>query len=251
MFMIILLVIFLSFCCYRYARIYIARTLFISRVKKLHITPQNALFAFDLHGTILKANKLEIFKILIHDLPKLPFSIFVKILFWDLALKLSTGTFMIKQALIILNNENPKAANTIEHMAVKIMKAYTLTPHIKELLRELTHNGYKLYIASSIWQEGFDELIKKYPELKELFSGAYISCENNNYIHKPEQIYYAEFNEYLKQHHEEHEHILFFDDKYTNIQAIPKRNWYGYVFKNQADFEQVLITIGALKTRHN
>jgi FMN phosphatase YigB (HAD superfamily) len=240
-----LLLALLVLCAFKKYQQIQVRKQFIARAQAHTLTPENTLFAFDLHSTVLTADKRRIINILWHALPQLPISIYFRLISWDLAFKLSTGNFMIKQALLKLAEQYPREAHIIERMSVDIMNAYILTPEMHNLLQELKAKKYTLYIASSIWQEGYDKLLKQYPVLQTLFSGIYISNSENQYVHKPEAAYYQLFTEYLQKQHQDTKYIIFIDNSFRNIKAAPP-SWFSYKFINTARLHQTLKNIGIL-----
>ncbi len=111
------------------------------------------------------------------------------------------------------------------------------------LIKQLKHNGYKLYCLANVAQEPFDIMKKIHPELVGLFDGIVISAEVKSI--KPDKKIY---NHLLTQYKLDPATCIFIDNDKENISAAEKLGMTGIHYTNSKKIRSNLKQLGITST---
>ena len=193
------------------------------------ISPKNTVIAFDLHNVVFKKKYQEMAGLMLKNLriSYLPHLLNPK--FWHKIYKLQTQTQVAEDLFKRLTDNYPSIAN-LRNEFISLTNAQKPIKPTVELIKELKNQGYKLYILSNIGQDTLIELKQKFPEILDLFDGAFPARPDNNYCQKPDPLFYEQFKQYLTKQGESDKQILFIDDLKINVVAASKNNIGGIRF---------------------
>jgi FMN phosphatase YigB (HAD superfamily) len=204
------------------------------------LSPATTVFAFDLHSVVLIPRRLEIARLLWHNLLKdIPFSLIIKPKLWYHLYKLYRNSLASESIFTQLQQEYPAIA-PLRNLIADLMAAYSVNPKMISILKTLKEEGYPLYILSNIWAESLEHLYRNFPILKELFDGAYIPSKDNNFAAKPSSVFYEGFKDYLAQQGHSNKHIIFVDNGENNLDQARKAGLYGVAFTSAESFIQFI-----------
>lgn len=201
---------------------------------KLHyaISPDTTIFAFDLHGVVLKPDYHKISKILWHDFfKKAPPKLWVKPEVWRSIYKLINNTVSSEYIFDRLAKEYSQVI-PFKQIFINLISAQNLNQETIKLIKSLKSKGYKIYILSNIWPESLNILYNKFPELKILFDGAYIPDAKNGFIAKPHPSFYEGFKYYLFTKKQTDKQIIFIDNSEKNIKGAQEAGLYAVEFSS-------------------
>jgi FMN phosphatase YigB (HAD superfamily) len=114
--------------------------------------------------------------------------------FWYKIYTLKKETKVVEAVYKNLCREFPSLNN---HIALFIQACNAQKPQLNvlNLVKQLKVLGYPQYIVSNIGEETFEHLSKQYPHIMQLFDGALVSREADNYPHKPQAVFYELFKQ--------------------------------------------------------
>lgn len=117
---------------------------------------------------------------------------------------------------------------------ITILNCQHLNVPTVEVFQKLKAQGYEIYLASNIWPDLFQDLMQKFPTLKNLFNGCYIPSKENNYIEKPDHRYFENFKTYLATQAHRRKDIIFVDNSRANIRAAQHERFITILYKDTA-----------------
>ncbi len=98
---------------------------------------------------------------------------------------------------------------------------------IETLIKKLTKRGYPLYVLSNWDKESFDLMLKKYPEIFELFDGYIVS--GIEHLAKPDKRIYEKLEQRFP-----HQVYVLIDDQRDNIAMAEACGWCGIKTKSDS-----------------
>lgn len=206
---------------------------------KEKVNPGNTVFAFDLHNVIFKKVLREIIIKSFKILPRGPWWYAFNPIFWKNLYKIisisNVGEDIFDKLSVIYPTLSP-----FKNDFISLVNAQLPINSSLKLLQKLKERGYKLYILSNIGFETLKELEKKYPEIISCFDGAYIPSIENEYRHKPDQLFFKEFKAYLDQIGHGNKQILFIDDLRRNLSSALKCDIAGIYCKSIKAVTEIL-----------
>lgn len=187
-----------------------------------NITPENTIFAFDVHEVLFDRNK-------------------PKIVWGGLKLFCKCFLYLLTHPLFILKLvETFKQHTVFEGMYAQIIDEYPYWERFKpdfleisnspcypiepmiNLLETLKEKGFKIYMLSNMGEETWQDFVTRFESIVELFDGFYTPNKKNNYVGKPMLEFYNEFKDYLKLVGCEDMQIIFVDDMKKNTKGAEK-----------------------------
>jgi HAD superfamily hydrolase (TIGR01509 family) len=209
------------------------------------ITPKTTVFAFDIHEVLFKNSYKEQLSIAIHEF--LPRPVFIKHvlnpLVWYSTIKLLFRSNVSEYIFNQLTVEYPQLKELYPAF-MHFANAQHLMPGMLELVQALKHAGFHLYILSNIGPHVFDILKQQHPYIFSLFDGRYTPDFANNFISKPDPLFYEQFKNYIKKHEQQDKQIIFIDDRKANIKSAQKLGIIGIQFISPEKLKDTLNTIG-------
>jgi putative hydrolase of the HAD superfamily len=130
--------------------------------------------------------------------------------------KLDLEELTVEEAIPIFLKRCPDFGKEMEDLVKNWVNLIKPLPKSFQLLEKLRERGYKIYLLSNFYKEGFDFLVKKYDFLKEI-DGYLISFEAKAI--KPNKKIYKTFLNKFKLNPGE---CLFLDDASINLKAAKK-----------------------------
>ncbi len=197
-----------------------------------NVKPATTLFAFDLHGVVLKPNRFQIASMLWDKFPKRRF---FKFLFHPVGFYSLVSLFKneaISEQTFDEFIEQHRQFKGLKPLFIELMTTQWLDKKNVSALKLLRHLGYKCFILSNIWPSALKTLKEKYPTLLDLFDGVYIPSAKNHYVHKPQKIFYEGFKKYLENQNLDQKQIVFIDNNDTNIESANKAGLHALQVKS-------------------
>ncbi len=207
-------------------------------------TPENTVFAFDLHDVVLKTDYTRAIKTGVNELPKLP------------ALKLLANPWAISKMVETkkrygvnekffeeMAGEYPEIADCKETI-LKLANYQNINAPMLKTIKELKQLGYKVYIFSNISTESLNYLKTNQPELMSLFDGVQNPNQENNFTRKPKSQAYLLFKEQLEKNGDQNKTVIFLDDNKNNIKTANNMGFIGIRYKSPEKFKSRLCRLG-------
>jgi HAD superfamily hydrolase (TIGR01509 family) len=187
-------------------------------------------FVFDLHGVLFKLDKRQVIKeFLKAPAKKNIFLLCFNPYFLYTAARLWFSTPVLEQFILSMMDKFTFLSPNRE-AALQVANALQpIKPTIK-LIQKLHKQGYDLYIFSNIGKYSLDIIGQKFPEVLSLFKGILGSTPDDNYIAKPE---HKAFIKFLHTFDLKQEHIIFVDDKPTNLSIARTFQMHTIHFSNE------------------
>ncbi|MCL4361366.1 HAD hydrolase-like protein [Candidatus Dependentiae bacterium] len=214
--------------------------LFFVNLNSEKITPENTVFAFDLHGVVLNINYLEATKTILCNLKNYQALKFLlnPIIMYKF-FKLVKNCYVIEKVIDDFGLQHPAISN-IKDSIINIINCQKINSEMVETIKLLRHLGYKIYILSNIGSKTLSEFVKKNPDFLSLFDGHFIPSQENGFAHKPHPEFYKLFREKFDL---EGVKIVFVDDILENVKAAEKEKFDSILFINN---EQCIAILGNL-----
>lgn len=214
--------------------------------KPEHITPDNTLFAFDLHDVIFQKSPTQILRevLLIKGKGKI-LKLAMNPYFWGYIKKLKKETFVAEDLFKRLVLKYPQLKD-LEPEFIRLSNAQKPKKKTVAILQKLKEKQFKLFVLSNIAERTFEQLKNKYPTIFNNFDGALVVSPDDNYLQKPHPDYYEKFKTHLKHHGHETKHVLFIDDLRQNIHAASNAGISGIQFSSAKNLEKTLKQLGIL-----
>lgn len=216
---------------------------FLSCLKQ-EINPHTTIIVFDLHEVIFqKLIKSMVFNT-IHLLPNGLYWYMFNPFFMKRLVELYIQTGIIECAVKELIKEYPDFEEFKEHFFVISNLIEPIWPMV-DVAKKLKKQGYKLFILSNIGGDTFNKLGDKFPDILNIFDGAYYPSEQNCYSHKPQTKFYEEFKNYLNSLCINNKQIIFIDDLKQNLEAAIKMDIAGIHCTSVEQVDKMLGYLGA------
>lgn len=218
---------------------------YLTCLTEKRVTPENTVFAFDLHNVIFKKVLKEIIIKSLKILPKGPWWHALNPVFWKDVYKITSISNVGEDIFDKLSAIYPDLL-PFKSDFISVINAQLPIKNSVKLLYKLKSKGYKLYILSNIGAQALEELEKKYPEIIGCFHGAYIPSHENNYRHKPDVLFYEEFKSYLEEQGQNNKQILFVDDLRRNLSSALKCDIAGIHYKSSRSVIKILQSLNVI-----
>lgn len=190
------------------------------------ITTHNAIFAFDLHGVVLKPNIGKIIQYMWYELEKTDFLLLIlNPIFWPFLLYISQVKFHTEATFTNLVKKIPFLA-PFKDVYIHILSMQRLNQHMIDIMLILKKNSYHLYALSNIWPSALHRLRYQHPLLDDIFIDYFIP-ENLEYSSKPKKKFYDDFKRFIM-NQEGIKNIIFIDDRVDNVIAAWQCGLYAF-----------------------
>jgi len=199
-------------------------------------SPKNTIIAFDLHDVIFTFDYKKVAKVLWKWNHKWAIiaTLFHPSLVWQL-LKMLWHDATDEQFYELFEKRRPILMPLIFEMT----NAQKLIPGMNVLLKKLSNKGYELHILSNIGPRRFEQLSKDFPEIISLFKKVKIVQPHGKHsLRKPDKQF---FTDYLKEYKQDHQQIIFVDDKKENINAAQELGIDAILYKSPKQLQDQLV----------
>lgn len=201
------------------------------------ISPETAIFAFDLHEVMLMPNIPGMIKTFCYQLPiKSFFFLLTHPQTWYHLWKSNT---VFEKALIDLAHYYPQTAPLLP-LVRTITNCQCPTKESIALVQQLRAHGYKVYLLSNIEHDTLQELYKKLPFIDEIFDGKFTPAPTNNWSAKPHRLFYEHFHDYLAAQGQGDKKVIFVDNSRVNIKGAEAVGMYGILFTSPIALQTLL-----------
>jgi FMN phosphatase YigB (HAD superfamily) len=190
------------------------------------ITPDSAIFAFDINGVICSVKLGEVVAFIWKEFTHTRFAfIMLNPLFWPLLFSIIRKQLNTEYECDMLIKRFPILA-PLKKIVLKILTTQKLDQSIIECIKKLKSDGYQIFALSNIWPTALEELRKKHPQLDMCFVDYFIPNEIERH-YKPQLKFYEDFKTYITNKVGPKE-IIFFDDRSENVRAANRVGLYAY-----------------------
>lgn len=182
---------------------------------KLGPQKQPIVFAFDIHGVLMRVKKSEAVSTSLKEIVKQP------------GLLLKIGSFFDGSAA--------------EHSALRrIANSQQPICETWDLVKQIKATGYPIYIFSNIGEKTFVELMTKFPNWFEIFDGYHTVPSKDKKLRKPKPEAFASFKKMVHEKHSTDTRIIFIDDDKKNIAAAKKADFVTIHFSSAEQLKNEL-----------
>ncbi len=188
----------------------------LQQAKIIAEDPAKFVFAFDLHGILLKQRLPTLLYVIKDFIRKGGISLIYHRPFWYFIAALWRKPNFIEYNFDRFVQQYP----TIKPLKQIFIQALVmpLDDDVMLMLKTLYEHGYALYVLSNIWPESLALVRQKYPVLDTLIKGYFIPTGSTS---KPEGQFFEEFKQYVKEH-EGDKQIVLIDDSQKNRKAAKR-----------------------------
>lgn len=195
-----------------------------------NVTPENTIFAFDLHEVLFRRN-----------FRKIAYGgmwLFCKSFFYMIAhptlisrlISISYEDIAVEGMYVKLTEEYPYLSNFQEDVCEISNNCCRPIEPMIDLLRALKKQGFKIFLLSNLGENTLQDFKLRFNYFEELFDGFYSPGKQNNYICKPMIAFYEGFKNYLSSLGYLNKQILFVDDLEKNIKGACQAGMSGIHF---------------------
>ncbi len=213
---------------------------------KQKVTPNTAVFAFDLHDVLFSKNYKNIIHPAFKALKKGMFWYILNPIFLFKAVSLSMKNKIWEDIYYTLCQDYPEFLNFEEDFFDISNSCCTPICTVIDIVKELKNRGYKLFLLSNIGFNSYENLKKRFMSILSLFDGVYLPNKSNDYHHKPSPEYYTGFIRYLDQAGLRNKQVIFIDDSVKNLQGARNSGISGIHFKNTEQLDYVLKSLSVI-----
>lgn len=214
-----------------------------------YYTPENTLFAFDLHDVLLKTNYWEAIGVGFRELSISDMLFIIGHKEVRRKFKAAFNNKITVEKMLDDLGKNNKRVKKLKEPILKMVNCQNINQDVLELAHEIKDLGFRLYLLSNIGIQALNNLYKRYPHLDNLFDGFYVPSPDNNYIRKPSLYFFSDFKRYIRKIGDKQENIIFIDDLKENVETAQKIGLKPILFKSKKQLEQDLKKMGInLKT---
>lgn len=185
-----------------------------------NLNPSTTIFAFDLHGTILKMPPLRFISFIWHT-QRIPhfFSILLNPSYCPFYKRLFNNKIYTAYDFEMLAKKYPKIL-PLKNIFLPFLQTTIIDQKSITRLAQLNACGYRLYILSNINSSALEHVRSHYPWINDFFIDYFIP-QSHDGIKKPHMLFYQRFQEYISKK-EGNKSIIFIDDKKENIDAAKR-----------------------------
>lgn len=203
------------------------------------INSNNTLIAFDLHDVIFKKLYKKIAYKTMLLIPKGMYRSIFNPFFWHKAVTLYNKKIIWEDLFYRLVSHYPYL-DSLKNDFFEISNSLELIDQTVEIIKELKNKNYKIFLLSNIGKDTYDRLSGDYKETFELFDWIFVPSPENQYINKPQEIFYIEFKKYLANLNLKDKKIIFIDDLEENLISAYKFGISGVLFTSPKELNDVL-----------
>lgn len=200
-----------------------------------NMSPENTIFAFDLHEVIMQPLRKEMVKkvlltwegwCLVFYFVR-PSSVF---LIWKMFRTKPYG-FVSEELFLSLCQIHP-SLSSLRPFYSDLVNSYHPDPYVVACLRALKRNSYRVVLFSNITRSLLTLMKEKHPNSFRSFDYYHVCCPEDEYIKKPNpdsfELFWRRVNE------DDSFHIVFFDDCIKNVDQAnrTKKKFHGVLFLN-------------------
>lgn len=200
---------------------------------------------FDLHDVLFLRDYKKMLLILFATPGKckLLITIFNPYFLYDL-LCLYRKTRVTEQYIITLGTKYPALAHHIQR-GIAITNALIPCKELFNLVQQLKHHGYSLYIFSNIGMNTYELLMKEYSSFFTMFDGIHYTHAHNNWVQKPLPLAYNLFVERFKL---DPASLIFIDDSKKNSNAAQQYGITSIHYTSADTLKHAFLNLGILPT---
>jgi|AntAceMinimDraft_18_1070375.scaffolds.fasta_scaffold02945_7 FMN phosphatase YigB (HAD superfamily) len=203
---------------------------------KTHFTPQDSVFAFDLHGVIFHPSITQIIKILW----KTPHKWHLLNVIFNVRIVYNALAAIITKKVIeqFINSTADKYAvfKPIKPLVLELVNAQKPAHKMIAILQALKQQGYTLIAFSNIGDKSIELLSTKFPAVFSLFDHTINTSVTDGYIAKPSPKAFKKLLDIVPKNKK----VLFVDDTFNNIIHANAHGIYTIPFLNIPSFETML-----------
>ena len=155
-------------------------------------------------------------------------------------LMLDRGIITQEEAINEICNRSTQNGGLIKQVMYNWYHILTPIYDSVEILKELKHKGYRLYVLSNFHLLAYEDVNKRY-EFFKYFDGGIISYKEN--LLKPNEAIY---NKLIKEYKIDPKESIFIDDMFQNIESAAKLNFETILFIDSKDLREKLIHLNVL-----
>lgn len=212
----------------------------------LPMTPENTIFAFDLHEVIFRKRLTQRITRCIKAVGRGGFFYVLNPFFLCRMNQLISEGRTSEYVFNKLVEEYPNLSQ-YKNDFYMVSNSYEPDEDVVEILKELWEKGFSLYVLSNIGQDSLEHCKAQYPEVFSFFKDAYVPGRHNNYNCKPYCGFFKEFRTYLEnKKNEADKQIIFVDDLRENVEAALKCGLMCIHYHCVEDFRKILENLSIL-----
>jgi len=189
---------------------------------------------FDLGNVLLDFNPVRYLNTLISDKVKVQ-EVYEEIFTSKEWVMLDRGIITQEEAVNEICHRNIKNSELIKLVMHNWYQLLTPIEDTVEVLKELKHNGYKLYFLSNFHLLAYEDVTKRYGFF-ECFDGGILSYKEK--LIKPDKEIY---NKLIRKYEIKAEESIFIDDTIENIEGARKLKFEVILFIDSKDLRKKLI----------
>lgn len=201
------------------------------------ISPDTTVIVFDLHNVVFKKQTRKIIMSCLKLIPRGTWKYTFNPALWYRVYRLRSISHVAEDIFGRMTADYPGLAPFREDF-IRLTNNQKPIRKVVEIIKALKIRGYRLFILSNIGRETFEQLAQQHPEISCCFDGAFTSTAENNYVHKPQPVFYEQFKLFLHGQGHEGKQILFIDDLKTNLIAAARCNIAGVQFRSSKRLEK-------------
>jgi HAD superfamily hydrolase (TIGR01509 family) len=206
-------------------------------------SPHNTVFAFDLHGVVLTYHYTKIIRLFLRSSKKITLlRSLINIRLWRDTIKLIYNNAIAEEYLVGLGNKYPQLAPYVP-LGISIANAQKPIKKTINLIKKLKRKGYTIHLFSNIGSTVFADLHVKQPDIVALFDNAITPSPTNNYLRKPNQQAFINYQEMLNANKKQ---VIFIDNKLSNVRAGKASGMLSIYFTNPGKLKHALTTLKIL-----
>lgn len=212
-------------------------------VNQPHISPDNAIITFDLHGVIFTPDYRRLARVLWGCNGKVWFMLNLlhpRVIWQGFVMLMKRSA--AEKYIMRLAEINPRLAPYVQ-LGIDLSNAQKPVPETIEIIKALKARGYTLHILSNLGARSFAQLRPRFSELFDQFDAIRVTMPEDNYLSKPNNEI---FEDYFKRHNPAQKHILLIDDGHQNIQAAQDLGFSTIYFRSPNQLQQELKEKGIL-----
>ncbi|MBU3177536.1 HAD family phosphatase [Clostridium estertheticum] len=194
---------------------------------------------FDLGNVLLDFNPIRYLKTLISDKIKVQ-EVYEDIFTSKEWIMLDRGIITEEEAVNEICNRSLENSELIKLIMHNWYELLTPIEDTVEILKELKHNGYRLYFLSNFHLLAYEDVTKRYEFFKD-FDGGIVSYKEK--LIKPDGEIY---NKLINKYKIKAEESIFIDDTIENIEGARDLKFEVILFKNSKDLRKELIEYSVL-----
>ncbi len=209
-----------------------------------YYTPQNTVFAFDLHDVLVKTNYWEAVKVSFKELSISDMIFIITHKEVRRSFKAAFNNQITVEKMLDNLSRKEERVKKLKEPIIKIINCQDINQDVLDLAHEIKTLGFRLYLLSNIGIQALNNLYTKHPNLNKLFDGFYVPRPENFYMRKPSLYFFSEFKRYLREIGDKQKNIIFIDDLKENVENARKLGFKAIHFTSKKQLEYDLKKMG-------